>query len=191
MPQINIKCEEKDGDKNRKGVSFIEVQQNITAVNKDSAAQSNKNADLIIDNKDYESFKKVEEMINSISKNVENISEEFRLFKNSFLKTKKNSGKDLIKETFMNPDKDSVNHKMKNEQNHHQKFSDNKPEQQSVIKMKSFTDLQLDLNSLSDKGRRERKNEDFLNLLNSKLKQQTKMETSESNKNKEEKSKNN
>jgi hypothetical protein len=189
MPQINIKCEEKDGDKNRKGVSFIEVQQNTTAVNKDSAAQNNKNADLIIDNKDYESFKKVEEMINSISKNVENISEEFRLFKNSFLKTKKNAGKDLNKEPIMNPDRDSVNHKMKNEQNHNQTFSENKPEQ--VIKMKSFSDLQLDLNYLSYKGRRETKNQDFLNLLNSKLKHQTKMETSESNKNKEEKSKNN
>jgi len=171
-------------------VSFIEVQKNTTTVIKDSAAKSDKNEDLSIDNKDYESFKKIEEMINSISKNVKNISEEFKLFKTSFLKTKKNAGKDFNKETIMNSGRDSMNQDMKNEQNHNKKFSENKSKEQSVIKMKSFTDLQLDLNSLKDKGRREKKNEDFLNLLNSKLKQQIITEKSETNINSRRKSKN-
>lgn len=107
---------------------------------------------------------KIEEIIESIGHNVVNVSEEFRLFKNSFMKNNKK-----IKEVHTEK---KENMKILQKDVNNKKSAD---ETQSVLRMKTFNELQLDLSLLSDKSKKERKNNnnELINMLNLKIKQKS------------------
>jgi hypothetical protein len=166
VPELNLKCEEmlfKDSkDKQEKDrISLIELNSNDLVKKKEPRFFSNqKNSNDEETEAELKRIEKLEKMMESLSGNVQIMNEELKMLKSSIYK-KQSGDQNLINR--------KINENRKNNVNSTNRISESKiPHKENRLKMKTFNDLELDLNlSKSQGSHNDIKQEDFLkNILN-------------------------
>lgn len=177
IPELNLQCErvflEKSEVRTKRGMSFVELDQKIRKSQKrlqggeelrkrevqieTSKSKDSLKEDIAANSEESElkRIEKLEQMIENLNGSVKSMNEELKMLKNSIYRKRnlhpENSDKGQKQKSGI--DFDLIN----------KTITANKSEKPSVLKMKTFNDLQLDLSNLIKTDKKKENNGDFLN----------------------------